>query len=211
MKPQAHEQYLPILLLLVSLLPLPACRSPYYADQGAALGGVAGGLTGAALGDHSGNALGGALLGTAVGALAGGAIGDSMDAEVERRQALIEAKTGRRMAGLVTTTDVTTMVSSGLSDDVIVTHIRANGVAAPLTPGDIIAMHDSGVSEQVINAMQETSARQAAPPVRYAPVIVEDPYVVAPYWHPGPFWYGPGPPPRWHRRPGVTWGFSYHN
>jgi hypothetical protein len=203
--------YLRTLLLCATLLPLSACRSPYYADQGAALGGVAGGLTGAALGDKQGNALGGAVLGTAVGALAGAAIGDSMDAEVERRTAMIEAKTGRRMAGLVTTDDVTTMVASGLSDDVIINHIRANGIAAPLTPGDIIQMHDSGVSEKVINAMQQTSARQLSPPVTYAaPVYVEEPWVVAPYW-PGPFWHRPGPcyPPR--RRPGMTWGFSYHN
>jgi len=208
MKPLKH---LPIVLLCVPLLSFSACRSPYYADQGAALGGVAGGLTGAALGDKQGNALGGAVLGTAVGALAGAAIGDSMDAEVERRQALIEAKTGRRMAGVVTTTDVTTMVTSGLSDDVVINHIRANGVAAPLTPSDIIEMHDLGVSEKVINAMQQTAARQVTPPpVTYAaPVIVEDPWVVAPYWHPGPFWHGPGPYRHHYRRPGMTWGFSY--
>ena len=196
--------------MIVPLLSFSGCRSPYYADQGAALGGVAGGLTGAALGDKQGNALGGAIVGTAVGALAGAAIGDSMDAEVERRQALIEAKTGQRMEGLVSTADVTTMTTSGLSDDVIINHIRANGVAAPLTPKDIIEMHDMGVSEKVINAMQQTSARQAAPPVAYAtPVIVEEPYVVAPYWHPSPFWYGPGPYRHHYRRPGMTWGFSY--
>jgi hypothetical protein len=208
MKRPKHLQFV---LLLVPILSCSACRSPYYADQGAALGGLAGGLTGAALGDKQGNALGGAVLGTAVGALAGAAIGDSMDAEVERRQALIEAKTGRRMAGLVTTNDVTTMVTSGLSDEVIITHIHANGVAAPLTPGDIIEMHDLGVSEKVINAMQQTAARQvAAPPVTYAtPVIVEDPWVVAPCWHPGPFWYGRGPYRHHYRRPGLTWGFSY--
>ncbi len=137
--------------------------------RGAALGGLAGGLTGAALGDRQGNAAGGALIGTAVGALTGAAIGDSMDAEVERRQALIEARTGQRMVGLVTTSDVTTMVTSGLSDDVIINHIRANGVASPLTPNDIIQMHDKGVSEKVINAMQQTAARQITPPpVSYA-------------------------------------------
>lgn len=198
-------------LLALPLLSFSACRSPYFADQGAALGGVAGGLTGAALGDNSGNALGGAVLGTAVGALAGAAIGDSMDAEVERRQALIEAKTGRRMVGLVTTDDVMTMASSGLSDEVIVNHVRANGVVRPLTPNDIIVMHDSGVSETVINAMQQASARQTVEPVTYTtPVVVEEPWVVAPYWHPRPYWHRPVPYYRPHR-PGVTWGFSYHN
>ena len=113
-----------ICLLVVPLLACTACRSPYYADQGAALGGIAGGLTGAAPATGADNALGGALIGTAVGALTGAAIGDSMDAELDRRQALIEAKTGRRMAGAATTSDVMTMVKSGLSDDVIVNHVR---------------------------------------------------------------------------------------
>ena len=208
MKPTKH---LPIVLLFVPLLSFAACRSPYYADRGAALGGLAGGLTGAALGDRQGNAAGGALIGTAVGALTGAAIGDSMDAEVERRRALIEARTGQRMMGLVTNSDVTTMVTSGLSDDVIINHICANGVASPLTPNDIIQMHDKGVSEKVINAMQQTAARQITPPpVSYAaPVVIEEPYVVAPYWRPGPYWHGPGPYRHAYRRPGMTWGFSY--
>jgi surface antigen len=200
-----------ISLWVVPLLACAACRSPYYADQGAALGGIAGGLTGAALGDRQDNALGGALIGTAVGALTGAAIGDSMDAELDRRQALIEAKTGRRMAGAVTTSDVVTMVKSGLSDDVVINHVRANGVASLLTPNDIIHMHDSGVSEKVINAMQQTAASQvAAPPIAYGtPVIIQEPYVVPHYWRPAPYWCGPGPYRHHYRPPGVTWGFSY--
>lgn len=198
-------------LLMLAILTCVSCRSPYYADHGAALGGVAGGLTGAALGNSSGNALGGALLGTAVGALAGSAIGDSMDAEVERRQALIEARTGRRMAGAVTINDVQTLTKSGLSEDVIVNHIEANGVATPLTPREIIQLHESGVSENVINAMQRAASYSvAAVPVRQAPpVIIEETYVVPPYWHSRPYYYGPPryryPPPRH----GMSWGFSY--
>jgi hypothetical protein len=200
-----------IALVGMAILSSSACRSPYYADHGAALGGVAGGLTGAALGNSSGNALGGALLGTAVGALAGGAIGDSMDAELERRQALIEARTGRRMPGAVTLADVKTLTTSGLSEDVIVNHIQANGVAAPLTPRDIIQLHESGVSENVINAMQHATSRPVGPaPVHYAtPVIIEESYVVPSYWHPRPYYYGPVRHRHYPPRPGVSWGFSY--
>ena len=198
-------------LLALLCLSSAACRSPYYADQGAALGGLAGGLTGAALGDKQGNAAGGALIGTAVGALTGAAIGDSMDAEVERRQALIEAKMGRRLAGVVTTSDVTAMAASGLSDDVIINHVRANGVASQPTPRDIIQMHENGVSEDVINAMQQTYAQQTAPPpaVYGAPVILEETYVAPPYMVRHPSWYGPPRYRHYPRRPGVTWGFSY--
>mgnify|MGYP001552095634 CR=1 FL=1 len=137
--------------LLVTVL-LVGCRSPYYADKGAALGGVAGGLAGAALGDQSGHAAGGALMGSAVGALTGAAIGDSMDAEVDRRQAMVQ--TQQRLANAVSTTDVTAMSASGLGEDVIINHIRANGVRASLTPGEIIELHENGVSEPIIIAMQ---------------------------------------------------------
>ncbi len=197
-------------LLIIGVLVLASsvgCKSPYYADKGAALGGLAGGLAGAAIGGNNGNAAGGALLGGAVGALSGAVIGDSMDEEVARRQALIEAKTGRRMVNAVTTNDVTTMVTSGLSDDVIINHIRANGVAAPLTPGDIIRLHDQGVSENVINAMQQASIASVA---STPPVVVEETYVVPHYWSAPPYYYRHPPPPRYYyRRPGVSWGFSY--
>ncbi|MHB0958068.1 MAG: glycine zipper domain-containing protein [Pirellulaceae bacterium] len=203
---------LSISLLVVPLLTCAACRSPYYADRGAAMGGVAGGLAGAALGDRSNNALGGALIGTAVGALSGAAIGDSMDAEVERRQALIEAKVGRRMSGAVTTSDVMTMSRSGLGDEVIINHVRANGMVSQLTPNDIIQMHENGVSERVINAMQQMASTQVvAPPAAYsAPIIIEESYMVPPpYWRPRPYCYGPGPYHHHYRRAGASWGFSY--
>ncbi len=191
---------------------LAGCKSPYYADKGAALGGLAGGLTGAAIGNNNGNAAGGALLGGAVGALTGAVIGDSMDEEVERRQALIEAKTGRRMANAVTTNDVTTMVSSGLSDDVIINHIHANGVAGPLSSSEILQLNRQGVSDNVITAMEQEAVRQAnaTPMVSSPPVIIEESYVMPPYWGPPPYYYRHRPPPRYyHRRPGVSWGFSF--
>ena len=59
-------------------------------------------------------------------------------------------------------------------------------MASLLTPNDIIHMHDSGVSEKVINAMQQTASSQvAAPPIAYGPpVIIEESYVVPHYLAP---------------------------
>ncbi len=187
------------------------CRSPYYADRGAALGGVAGGLAGAALGDQSGHAAGGALVGTAVGALTGAAIGDSMDAEVERREAV--ALNQQRWANAVTSADVVRMTASGLGDDVIVNHVRANGVRSNLSPAEIIDLHNQGVSERVISAMQDQATRQSAPRVVSSPpVIIEESYVVPPYCGPRPYRYYHHAPPRYHHRhPGMTWGFSFSN
>ena len=42
--------------------------------------------------------------------------------------------------------------------------MSANGVATQLTPNDIIHMHDNGVSEKVINAMQQTASSQVGRP-----------------------------------------------
>lgn len=202
-----------IYLLILAVIGSAGCRSPYYADRGAALGGVAGGLTGAALGDRHGNAAAGAVFGTAVGALTGAAVGDSIDADMQRREAMIEARTGTRMARRVTTDDVMSLTRSGLSDDVIVKHIQTHGVAAALTPGDIIRLHDNGVSENVINTMQQAAAQPVVtqPVVTGPPVVIRESYVAPPYWR--PVWPCPAPPHHrsYARRPGVSWGISFAN
>jgi outer membrane lipoprotein SlyB len=190
------------------------CRSPYYADRGALFGGLTGAGVGALVGDAAGNAGAGAVIGTAVGALTGAAVGDNIDADLARSRAEIEARMGRQMQGAVTPTDVIAMTQAGLSDDVIVTHIRANGVAQPLAVNDLIGLRNTGVRDSVINAMQQTPPRvgQAtavypgypgypAYPVAAQPVIVERYY---PPWGPPPaaFYYQRGPRGR------AGWGVS---
>lgn len=198
-----------VLLVGLVMLWLSGCRSPYYTDKGAAVGGIAGGIAGAARGDQSGQAAGGAVVGTALGALTGAAIGDSMDAELERRQAVADAR--QRMAQAVSTSDVMTMTTSGLSDSVIIDHIRSNGVRSALTTADIIELHENGVSERVIDTLQQEAARQAAGPavVSGTPVIVEESYIVPPYCGPRYLRYHHHPPLRRARHPGVSWGVSF--
>jgi len=201
----------PVLALLAVALACPGCRSPYYADRGALAGGLTGAGVGALVGDASGNAGAGALIGTAVGALAGNAIGEHIDADVARSRAEIEARLGRQMQGAVTPQDVVAMTQAGLSDDVIATHVRANGLAQPLSVNDLINLRNMGVRDGVINAMQQTPPRlaQAAQPVAVYPAYgPPPPVVVAPYypaWGPPPgagFYYGRGPRGR------VGWGMS---
>ena len=148
-------------------------------------------------------------MGTAVGALTGAAIGDSMDAEVDRRQAIVQ--TQQRLANAVSTTDVAAMSASGLGEDVIINHIRANGVRASLTPGEIIELHEGGVGERVIDAMQQEAARLTMPPrvMSGPPVIIEESYIVPPYCGPRPYRQYHHSSRSYRRRPGVSWGFSY--
>jgi hypothetical protein len=197
-------------ILFVSLIST-GCRSPYYGDRGAVLGGVTGAAVGGAIGDQSGNALPGALIGTAVGAMTGGAIGDSIDADLARSRAEIEARMGRQMSGAVTPDDVVAMTRAGLSEDVISTHIRANGVAQIPQVNDLIYLRNQGVGDYVIKTMQQApppggaTVYAAAPPVP-AGVIVEHHY--------GP-WYPPAPRFHWHHHGHhghhgrAHWGFSF--
>src|SRR6476469_7075927 len=183
-----------ILILALILLPAIGCRSPYYADRGALFGGLTGAGVGALAGHAAGNTGAGALIGSAVGALTGAAVGEHIDADLARSRAEIEARMGRQMIGAVTPQDVIAMTQAGLSDDVIATHIRANGVAQPLQVNDLIGLRNMGVRDSVINAMQQTPPRgaqfaQAAQPVAIYPAY-PPPVVVAPPYY--PVW---GPPP----------------
>jgi hypothetical protein len=199
--------------ILIVLLPTTAaCQSPRYADRGALFGGLTGAGVGAVVGDAAGNAGAGALIGTAVGALTGAAVGDSIDADMARSKAEIEARMGRQMQGAVTPQDVIAMTQAGLSDDVIATHIRANGVAQPLQVNDLIGLRNMGVRDSVINAMQQTPPRATQivhPAGVYPAYAAPAPVVVSPYY---PVWYPPPPPPvgiHYHRHGRrAHWGVS---
>lgn len=206
-------------IVIVTLAALSGCRSPYYGDRGALLGGATGAAIGAAVGEDSGNAVPAAILGAGIGAITGGTIGDSIDADMARSRAEIEARMGRQMSGAVTPQDVIAMSQAGLSEDVIATHIRANGVAQPPGVNDLIYLRNQGVGDHVIQTLQQTPPRSAgavyasAPPPG-GPVIVEHHYGYGPVYAPpcGPsFHFGHHHHHRRHHHPGVRWGFSFHD
>jgi hypothetical protein len=188
--------------LVPGLLLLAATGCASHADRGAAIGGLGGAGVGALIGEASGHGAEGALLGAAVGALGGSAIGNSMDA----RDAEIRARMGRQMSGAVSTGDVVAMVQSGVSEEVIATHIRTNGVQQRVQAGDLITLRNQGVSDYLINTMQTASVggAVAVQPAGYAqPVYAPPPTVIVEervYGPPGPYyWRRPHyhcPPPR---------------
>lgn len=191
------------------------CRSPYHTDQGALFGGLLGAGTGAIIGDAVGDAGAGAAIGAGVGALTGAAIGQELDVIEAQNRAMIEAQLGRQVAaGAVTIEDVLAMSQAGVDDELIVTHIRAHGMARPLDANDLIFLQQQAVSTPVIKTMQEPPRvqqpaqpmviRQAAP----TPVIVEEHHYGPPIW-PAPCYHGSYR----HRpaKPGVSWGMSFHN
>ena len=127
--------------------------------------------------------------------------GKEMDEVEARNRAYLEGKLQRRMAGAVTIEDVMAMRNAGVADDVIITHIRYHGMARELTPQDLIALQQQGLSPNVIRAMQEMPppqvvVAQPAPP----PVIVDE----WGYYHYPHRWGYYAPPPR------VGVGFTFH-
>jgi len=192
------------------------CQSPYRADQGALFGGLLGAGTGAIIGDAVGNAGAGTAIGAGVGALTGAAIGSEIDEIEAQNRAMIAQQLGREVrAGAVTIDDVVAMTQAGVQDELIVNHVRAHGVAAPLQASDLIFLQQQNVGTEVIKAMQ------APPPQPKERVVVREPaprpvIVEEHHYAPAPYWWGPPRYPshfhmRRHRRPGVSWGMSFHN
>jgi hypothetical protein len=176
------------------------------------LGGLLGAGTGALIGDASGNAGAGAAIGAGLGAITGAVVGSELDTIEARNRAQIEAQLGRQIrAGAVTVEDVVTMSQAGVNEELIVNHVRANGMTQPPNTQDLIYLSQQGVGSRVVSAMQEPP-RQRQPEtvvVRESPpVIVHEVYGPPVYRYPPPYPYRHHP----HYRPsGVSWGMSFSN
>ncbi|HWB10889.1 MAG TPA: glycine zipper domain-containing protein [Pirellulales bacterium] len=192
-----RRQNLGVLLAAVTAL-ATGCQSPYYADRGAALGGVTGAGVGALVGSAVRHPVAGALVGAGVGAVSGAAVGTGLDEIEARNRAAIAATMGRPVApGAVAVDDVIAMSQAGVDENVIINHIRYNGVQRPPQTGDLIALQRANVGPRVIAALQ-------APPVQAAAGIAPPPPVVYPPPPPPwgyPVYYYPPPPP-------VGYGFG---
>jgi hypothetical protein len=204
-------------MILLSVIAVVAtaqvgCKSPYYADRGAAFGGLSGAAIGAAIGENNGNPLAGALIGAAAGTVAGGAIGQSIDDDVARERAIIQNQLGRQLAGAATIPDVIQMSQSGVSEPVIVSYIQKSGVANRPQANDVITLQQQGVPQNVINAMinaplasQQVSYQQPAP----RPVVVREHVYVAPAYCPPPRRHYHHHRRHHHHEPGVHLGFHF--
>lgn len=195
---------------------LAGCASWTHTDRGALAGGLLGAGTGAIIGSSTGHAGAGTALGAGLGTLAGALVGSELDEVEAKNRAMIAQQLGRSVSpGAVSMEDVVAMTQAGVAEELIVNHIRYNGITRPLTANDIILLQQQGVSPRVIAAMQEAgqarppaqSVQSLPPPPPYAgPVIVEE------------YHYGPWAPPHWWwhyryrpRRGRFSWGIAIGN
>ncbi|MGQ9504404.1 MAG: glycine zipper domain-containing protein [Thermogutta sp.] len=208
----------PIFKRLVGIvLPLTLCAgcASTHADRGALFGSLLGAGTGAIVGNAAGNTLAGTAIGAGVGAIAGSAIGDSLDEMEARNRALIAQQMGRDIPkGQATFEDVIAMTQANVSEELIINHIRINGMTRPPSADDIIRLQEAGVSVNVIKAMQEAPLRQS--PSNSRPIVIREeapPPVII--YERDPWWWGPPRPPRYHYyryyHPGISWGITFHN
>jgi len=203
--------YASLILPVIIAQSLPAQD---HAGRGAVLGGVGGAALGAAIGENNDEPLAGAIIGGALGMITGATIGKSMDQE-EARYRAIQQQRAWQLQRAVSVSDVVTMTHNRLSDSVIIGHIQQNGVQRRLEVADIISLHQQGVSEAVISAMQRAPLATCAPaavPQYRTPVIVEEHHYVTPrvyyrypYGHPR---YHHAHHYHRHHRPGVHWSIA---
>jgi hypothetical protein len=175
----------------------------------ALFGGLTGAGVGALIGESHGDALAGAAIGSAVGAVSGATVGSALDDAQARNQRLIEAELGRRLNGAATHADIVAMVRAGLSDEVIITHIRTSGVDHPPTAQDLVLLKNSGVNDDILQAMQTSSVRDLTVVPAPAPPIVVERQVYGPF--PPPLYPPRGCRPPRHAYPHdrLHWGISF--
>jgi hypothetical protein len=205
--------------LLLAGLASPAAAQYYYSPPpsyyqndtavGAVAGGGIGAITGALIGGKK-NGEGGALIGAGVGALTGGLIGNNVDRNDQYRAASGTAVAARANAQVaaqaVTNYDLVEMTRAGVSEELIVSTIRSRGGRFDLSPGQLIALKQQGVSDRVVMAAQSLGSGGYVSP---APVVVEPaPVVVA---RPPVVYVQPAPPPPVRVYFGGGWGGHYHH
>ncbi len=147
-------------LISVSCL---GCANMNNTEKGAAAGGVGGTVVGAIVGKQLGNTGAGAAIGAVTGLAAGALVGKAEDNAEERdnaaRTAAYEHNMRVREERAVTNADIAYMAQNGINDNLICNEIRTRGGRFDTSPQSIINLQRAGVSNTVIEAMQNYGGR----------------------------------------------------
>lgn len=170
---------------------------PNNTATGALIGAGGGAAFGAALGALGGGGRGaaaGAILGGAFGAITGTIIGNQIDqqqqAELQSEAPVTYERVQQEQPLAIP--DVEALAHAKVSDDVIISQIQKTHSVFHLASSDIIALHNAGVSDKVVNFMITTANMPAPPPptdvetTAAPPPAPDQPVVVAP--GPGYVW-----------------------
>ena len=172
----------------------------YYKNntaEGTVLGGGFGAIAGALIGSSEGKSPEGALIGAATGAIAGNLLGRSKDRVDQQRAnngfAVAQQANQRVAATALSNYDLIQLTRAGIDDSVILNAIQTRGGNFDVSPNGLIALKQSGVSDQVLSAAQRYAVQgptviNPPPPTTTiihepAPIIVHRPYPPAYHWH----------------------------
>lgn len=201
-----HQTGLAVLLMIAVTFGSPnlGCAQWQTSEKGTLVGAAAGGAIGSAIGKKSGNPITGAIL----GAIGGGVVGKAIGEDVEQRRTYQQrglyaqpAYQGYPAANYpvqnpgVTLDQVVSLSRSGLSDEVIISHVESNGFQQSLSANDLIILKNNGVSDRVIAALQRPNRSiprtvPTPPTVVRPPVVVEEVHVIPSWYHrPRPMYY----------------------
>ena len=147
---------------------LTGCYTPEGRPDNTATGALVGAASGAgigaaAAGRHDAGA--GALIGAGAGALFGALLGHSADEAQEARLRQQYPDTyARAVQGVpLSVADIKSMNKAGLKDETIIAQISNSHTVFHLDARQIIDLHDSGVSQTVIDFMINTPSMAPAP------------------------------------------------
>jgi hypothetical protein len=162
--------------MLVSAVVVSPAFAQTQGQKGAVMGGIAGSIIGGIAGHQNNETPEGIAIGGIAGAIAGGLLGKSQEQQQMRQYQYRQAQQQQvqyEVSRAVSLNDAVTMSRSGMSPNLIVSQIRASGVQQEIGVKEVIALHESGVPEVVIQEMQR--ARVAGSP---AAVVVQQPRAV---------------------------------
>lgn len=162
-------------------------------QKGTVGGGVAGAIIGGIIGHQNDETAEGVAIGAALGALTGNVVGRKQEgniirqqqqqAEFFQQQQYQQQLAQESLNRAVSLDDAISLTRSGLSESLIVDQVLKNGVQQEIGVSEVIALHQNGVSEQVIRAMQSAQIGEPSiqPSYHYEqPVQVATPVVVQP-------------------------------
>lgn len=123
------------------------------AVEGAVIGGLVGATAGGVIGHQSHHGAEGAGIGAAVGALTGAIVGSQIEKPGQSTQPT--PATQNVNPNQMTIQQIVDFTKQGINEDVIIDKIRLSNSKFKLNAEDISYLKQQGVSQKVIDAMQQ--------------------------------------------------------
>ena len=140
-----------LFIVLVVVIGFAGCaENKTRIGEGAGIGGLLGAGAGAIIGHQSGHGVEGALIGGAIGATSGAVVGSQIEKQPAYDPRVPEPSTK------VTLDRIVNWTKQGDSSDEIINRIKSSKASFALTADDLKYLREHGVSQRVIDAMQET-------------------------------------------------------